>query len=217
MALIGLPDYAITKSGQVYSTKTSTWLTHQLDRNGYPVISLYLPDGRLVPKKIHRLLAIMFIPNPSNKPYVNHIDGIKMNFDLTNLEWVTHHENTKHAMQNGLYPQRVLTEELAHQICAALAAGIHERIVAKSLNVTFGSVSSIKLRKSWEYVSCQYKVPLIQHPDKPLSNQHITIATWLLCEGFTCKDIALLLQVSESRINMLRHYIVYSQYPGSVL
>jgi hypothetical protein len=69
--------------------------------NGYLSISL-AKNGRSRIQYIHRLLAITFIPNPENKPQVNHIDGNSLNNDLSNLEWATAKENIRHAWAIGL-------------------------------------------------------------------------------------------------------------------
>ena len=51
---------------------------------------------------VHRLIAQTFIPNPENKPCVNHIDLNRINNYASNLEWITHKENTHHAIKNGV-------------------------------------------------------------------------------------------------------------------
>lgn len=72
-----------------------------LKPNKYPIGYLYViffPNNKAKIKKIHRLVAEAFIPNPENKPCVNHINGRKDDNRVENLEWCSYSENTQHSM-----------------------------------------------------------------------------------------------------------------------
>ena len=93
--------YQISNLGRVYSTITDRFKAIKHKSNGYKAVDLSL-NGKHYIHHIHRLVAIAFIPNPHNKPAVNHIDGDKSNNTVTNLEWVTASENMTHAAKTGL-------------------------------------------------------------------------------------------------------------------
>lgn len=72
-------------------------------KDNYWIVTLYTKEGKRVKRSMHRLLMETFVPNPSNKEHVNHIDGNKSNNTLTNLEWATPKENAQHAHDTGLH------------------------------------------------------------------------------------------------------------------
>lgn len=102
------PDYMINNNGKVLSKSrvinlSNGWnrkhkariLTPWNDKDGYPRVTLS-KNKKTINKKISRLVAVTFIPNPKNKPCNNHINGIKTDNRVENLEWVTYSENTLH-------------------------------------------------------------------------------------------------------------------------
>lgn len=97
-------DYTITKQGQVYSYKNGykKEMKGSIDSKGYPYVDLSQKNGKRKCPKIHRLVALAFIPNPNNLPQINHIDGKKDNNSISNLEWVTQSQNIKHSFLLGL-------------------------------------------------------------------------------------------------------------------
>lgn len=71
-------------------------------KRGYWTVQLKF-EGRARQEYIHRLMAVTFLDNPRSKKEVNHINGIKTDNSISNLEWSTHKENMSHAKEAGLY------------------------------------------------------------------------------------------------------------------
>lgn len=91
----------VVRSDGVKTNVPTSILTNTIGKNGYPFVSLHI-NGFAKKYLIHRLVAQAFLPNPSNKLYVNHIDGNKCNNRVDNLEWVTPSENLHHAYSTKL-------------------------------------------------------------------------------------------------------------------
>lgn len=75
-------------------------------RNGYLYVYVKNEQGKYKRVLIHRLVAVAFIPNPSEKAEVNHINGNKLDNRVENLEWVSREENIRHAYDNGLIDRK---------------------------------------------------------------------------------------------------------------
>jgi hypothetical protein len=93
--------YKIAKTGEIYSVLRNKTLKHQTQSNGYKTVNLW-KDKKVKTCTIHRLIAQAFIPNPNNKPVINHKNLNKADNSIENLEWCSHSENIKHAKDNGL-------------------------------------------------------------------------------------------------------------------
>ena len=95
-------SYYVSPDGFVYSAKTSRILIPNISEHGYHFVRPY-KNGKTKRMSIHRCVALTYIPNPDNKPKVNHKNGIKSDNRVENLEWATASEDTQHAMDTGLY------------------------------------------------------------------------------------------------------------------
>lgn len=157
--------YEIDEKGNVYSLpRKGTWqksprkLKHFLSEYYYVMLC---KDGKTKKKRLHRLLADNFIPNPKNKPIVNHKDGDKLNNSLDNLEWATNAENIRHAYKIGLIqPKRgglngnsVLTIDEVRQI-RQIAYNRGKNYNRKELSLRYGvsecTIKEIVGRKTWQ-------------------------------------------------------------------
>lgn len=98
--------YKISNKGNCFNMKKQRVKTFSKNAKGYHATTLYDNSGQYN-RLAHRLVAESFIPNPENKPQVNHIDGDVDNNHVDNLEWVTNQENMDHANEMGLFDRAI--------------------------------------------------------------------------------------------------------------
>lgn len=117
-------EYLISSNGEVKTAKTGRVLKPAIDARGYERVCLF-KTNRDKRYKVHRLVAITFIPNPDGKPQVNHKDGNKRNNSVENLEWATNYENMHHSRENGLHDghQRFCDGKKRRVIATNIATG----------------------------------------------------------------------------------------------
>ena len=97
--------YSVTNDGRIYShisKRKNKWNSLHLGETGYLKVGLLSEDGSFKFAYVHRLVAEAFIPRETFDLEVNHIDGIKTNNAVNNLEWVSHQRNIDHLYEAGL-------------------------------------------------------------------------------------------------------------------
>ncbi len=125
-------------------------------KRGYYTISLTAESVSYY-YSLHRLVAKAFIPNPENKPCINHIDCDKTNNHIDNLEWVTYSENSKHAFKNGLknqYGENNSNSKLDAKTVEMIRKlyhknGVSQKQISEIFNMSHGWVSKIVNYKIW--------------------------------------------------------------------
>ena len=136
------------------------------DENKYRLYHLSV-NNESYTKLAHRLVAEAFIPNPENKPEVNHKDGKKNNNSETNLEWSTSSENLFHAYNTGLKKvncgeeshKSKITKSKVIEICKMLESNeLSIKEIAEIVGCDRTVIENIKAKRSWVTVSMQFDI-----------------------------------------------------------
>ena len=100
-SLVSVSNYGRVRKRKKKDIGTWSDIVPRKTKAGYPEVSVVI-KGKQRLMRVHRLVAMSFIPNPENKPQINHKDGVKDNNHISNLEWCTPSENITHAWHTGL-------------------------------------------------------------------------------------------------------------------
>ena len=152
-------DYAVSNLGNIKRLDIDRVLKQSISHCGYKRIGLTINKKRKY-FSVHRLVASVFMLNPLNYEQVNHIDGVKTNNHLFNLEWCNRSENMQHAIKIGLWdnkgnkhPMCKLTEENVREIKKLLAQKISHRTLAKQFGIGKTAIGNISKGLKWKHIT----------------------------------------------------------------
>lgn len=179
------PRYEVSNTGIIRDVTTKrVKYTNKAHKGGYEIVQ-FKKDGKVYARKVHRLVAIAFLPPPSDEliqscstrrdgkvVLVNHKDGNKLNNRVENLEWCDDAHNAKHASLTGLNPapkgesngRSVLTDEIVHSVCKAFQDGMTPKQATEKFPVSMQQATKIRARLAWTHISVYYTF-------KPLRNR----------------------------------------------
>lgn len=204
-------NYFVTEDGKVFN-KNGLHRKTYAHPNGYEIFPYWL-DGKFKTTPVHRLVAKAYIPNPENKPCVNHIDGDKMNNHVSNLEWVTYSENTIHALELGLkIPEQgedvhnaSMSNDTCRLVCEMMQNGQRNKEISEALGISNIVLKHIRQGLSWKHISKDYDIPR-----KPCSLSDDT-AHWIckkMAEGwrnFEIVEASTNPMVNKDRVTKIRN------------
>lgn len=154
----GYPNYYVTKKGHVYTNYPryrgkgyviSEWKkmsNKRIKNNGYAIVTLRDTNGKKKIFGIHQLVALVYIPNPYNKPCVGHRDNIRTHNHYKNLYWCTNKENSQQMVRDGRHysPPTKLPKESIMEIKDLLSNGVRPIDICKKYGLTQQQVYKYK-------------------------------------------------------------------------
>lgn len=214
--------YLVSSYGRIFSTRYRSvpGMIHQLKpkikkKTGYNEITICVgDDSKHVTALVHRLVAITWIPNPKNKPEVNHLYPNKSHNYYWNLEWSTSKENIDHAEKHNLRSHKSgesvttskFTEKQIKRVCKMLQGNKGSyKDIAKATGVNKEVVRSIKSGRIWKNISKDYDFSKYNHgksvsSDKAKKKKIKCVCEMLESNKYTIKQISNATGISYSMV-----------------
>lgn len=134
-------------------------LKSKIEKTGYVSVTVKDRDRRMT-FRVHKLVAQAFIPNPENKPQINHINGIKTDNRVENLEWCTQVENAKHAVATGLNTPTIGTRHWNHKhseedallVKTEYEGGMSRKQISKKYGYEYVFVYNVTSGQRWKHI-----------------------------------------------------------------
>jgi len=189
------------------------YLKQSLNLHGYAKVCL-IQDTKRVNVYIHRIVAELYVANPKGLGTVNHINGLKSDNDSSNLEWLTHKDNMRHAFDTGLIKNRgsankstKLTEDQVFKIREQFyEQGATCRGLATTHRMSVGAIQNIVTYKTWQHV--EFKSTWIKQPkyNNKLTKIQVDVIRDEYKSGSSLSQLAKIHRVSRSTIHKVVTY-----------
>ena len=195
-------EYMISSHGNIYDKINNIIVPIRLGTNGYLYVSLRTTNSKFRMHLVHRLVAENFIyGRKQNENQVNHINGIKTDNDMYNLEWCTAKENMKHAYENGLannYGDNNYLSKLnsiqVNRICELLSKGYRYKDILVDLNLeitdnNLDMIGNIYRGIAWKHISKNYIFPKNAYQFKTNTEDIIRSICYYISIGLDNKSV----------------------------
>lgn len=187
------PDYLINENGDVFSKKSNKWLSTRIYEGGYWGVNLRSDTGKNVYRSCHTLVAKAFLLDSYQEGMVvNHKDLDKSNCHVSNLEWVTHKENSQHYVENkpehASAHRRKISVDKLHQIGELLEVDyMSTEEISKITGVDRNRISKMRTGALYSWVSEKYNIK--PEPLVGLDEETALEICKMLEAGIGCKAI----------------------------
>lgn len=236
MKELGFSNYSITEDGRVYSHISKKFLRNSMMTSGYEKANIYNDECERKNQSIHRSVAILYVDNPDNKPFVNHIDENKLNNHYKNLEWVTGNENLqswhdnnsdKHSSikeytvvpkdtellkDNPQMGGKHFTEESVRNICKLYQKGYRKIDIHKITGFKLNVVGHLLLGNYpyWNHIVQEYDLDHI-HKVKRLELSKIVEICEYLSSGKGVMEVSRLADTCRSTVGIIKNRKAYKK------
>ena len=152
--------YEVSNLGNIRRAGAETSLKLRIDKYGYQLVTLWV-NGICLTRKVHRLVALAFIPNPDGLATVDHYDDVKTNNRADNLSWMSASDNMKKGFKTGAHKagEAKITNRLPvlknadiPVIRDLISQGLGNTEIGRRYGVTCGCIYSIRAGNTWKHV-----------------------------------------------------------------
>lgn len=208
----------VDREGNFWNSRTKNKISTSLTTRGYLKVTTKIFGTKTVNCLAHRAIALAFIPNPENKPTVNHKNAIKTDNRVENLEWSTQKEQIAHSLEMELRntPKgedsnlSKHSEEDIHKVCSLIEGGYRNCDISKKLDIQQSLISSIRMGKCWQHITKDYNLKKIRR-----GRLSVETVKWIctnLQKGMHPKEILNMSTNANITIDMVRQIRLRNNY-----